>query len=53
MTASLKYHHPPGTTLKAYEDCWTAEGEQYYEEKVTVVKGIMVNGPVWENVKVH
>ena len=52
-TASLKYHHPPGTTLKAYEDGWTAAGVQYYEEKVRVVKGIMANGPLWENVKVH
>ena len=26
---------------------------QYYDEKVTVVKGIMANGPLWENVKVH
>ena len=52
-TASLKYHHPPGTKLKAYEDGWTEEGVQYYEEMVRVVKGIMANGPLWENVKVH
>ena len=52
-TASLKYHHRPGTKLKAYEDGWTEEGVQYYDEKVTVVKGIMGNGPLWENVKVH
>ena len=52
-TASLKYHHRPGTKLKAYEDGWTEEGVQYYEERVTVVKGVMVNGPLWENVKVH
>ena len=52
-TASLKYHHQPGTKLKAYEDGWTEEGVQYYEEMVAVVKGIMGNGPLWENVKVH
>ena len=52
-TASLKYHHQPGTKLKAYEDGWTEEGVQYYEEMVRVVKGIMANGPLWENVKVH
>jgi len=53
-TASLKYHHPPGTKLKAYEDGWTEEeGVQYYDEKVTVVKGIMGNEPLWKNVKVH
>ena len=52
-TASLKYHHQPGTKLKAYEDGWTEEGVQYYEEMVRVVKGIMGNGPLWENVKVH
>ena len=53
MTASLKYHHPPGTKLKAYEDGWTKEGVQYYDEKVTVVKCIMGNEPLWNNVKVH
>lgn len=52
-TASLKYHHQPGTKLKAYEDGWTEEGVQYYEEMVMVVKGIMGNKPLWENVKVH
>ena len=52
-TASLKYHHQPGTKLKAYEDDWTEEGVQYYEEMVRDVKGIMGNGPLWENVKVH
>jgi len=52
-TASLKYHHQPGTKLKAYEDGWTEEGVQYYEEMVRVVKGIMGNKPLWENVKVH
>ena len=26
---------------------------QYYEEMVRVVKGIMGNGPLWENVKAH
>ena len=52
-SASLKYHHQPGTKLKAYEDGWTKEGVKYYEERVRVVKGIMANGPLWENVKVH
>ena len=52
-TASLKYHHPPGTKLKAYEDGLTEEGVQYYDEEVTVVKDVMGNGPLWENVKVH
>jgi len=52
-TASLKYHHPPGTKLKAYEDGWTEEGVKYYDEMVRVVKGIMANEPLWENVKVH
>ena len=52
-TASLKYHHPPGTKFKAYKDGWTEEGVQYYDEKVTVAKGIMGNVPLWENVKVH
>ena len=52
-TVSLKYHHRPGTKLKAYEDGWTKEGVQYYEERVIVVKGIMANGPLWEHVKVH
>ena len=52
-TASLKFHHQPGTKLKAYEDGWTEEGVQYYDDKVTFVKGIMENGPLWENVKVH
>ena len=52
-TASLKYHHQPGTKLKAYEDGWTEEGVQYYEEMVINVKGIMGNKPLWENVKVH
>jgi len=52
-TASLKYHHQPGTKLKAYEDGWTEEGVQYYEELVINVKGIMGNKPLWENVKVH
>ena len=39
--------------MKAYEDGWTEEGVQYYEEKVVIVKGIMGNAPLWENVKVH
>ena len=52
-SASLKYHHQPGTKLKAYEDGWTEEGVKYYEEKMGVVKGIMANVPLWENVKEH
>ena len=52
-SASLKYHHQPGTKLKAYEDGWTEEGVKYYEEKMGVVKGIMANVPLWEHVKVH
>ena len=33
-SACLKYHHRTGTKLKAYEDGWTEEGVQYYEEMV-------------------
>ena len=39
--------------MKAYEDGWTEEGVQYYDEKVMVVKGVMENEPLWENVKLH
>ena len=30
QSAKLKYHHPPGTKLKAYHDGWTQLGRDYY-----------------------
>ena len=30
QSATLKYHHPVGTKLKAYHDGWTQVGRDYY-----------------------
>ena len=52
-TASLKYHCPVGTKLNVYNDGWAVVGLQYYEEQLGVVKGIMQNELLWDNMKEH
>ena len=40
QTATLKYHCPPGTKLKAYHDGWTQLGRDYYHALLKMVKKI-------------
>jgi len=47
-TATLKYHCPPGTKLKAYQDGWTQQGRDYYHTLLEKIKGLKVNKELWE-----
>jgi len=51
QTATLKYHCPPGTKLKAYHDGWTQLGRDYYHALLKRVKEIKGNTGLWEVMK--
>ena len=49
QTATLKYHCPPGTKLKAYHDGQTQlDRDQYYHALLKRVKEIKENKELWE-----
>ena len=51
QTATLKYHCPPGTKLKAYHDSWTQLGRDYYHALLKRVKEIKRNKELCEVMK--
>jgi len=51
QSATLKYHCPPGTRLKAYHDGWTQLGRDYYHSLLKRVKEINGNKELWEVMK--
>ena len=40
QSATLKYHHPVGTKLKAYHDGWTQLGRDYYYSLLKTIQRI-------------
>ena len=50
-SAELKYHHPPGTKLKAYHDGWTQLGRDYYYSLLKTIQRIKGNTELWDVMK--
>ena len=51
QSATLKYHHPVGTKLKAYHDGWTQLGRDYYYSLLKMVQRIKGNTELWDVTK--
>ena len=51
QSATLKYHHPVGTKLKAYHDGWTQVGRDYYYSLLKTIQRIKGNTELWDVMK--
>ena len=51
QSATLKYHHPVGTKLKAYHDGWTQAGRDYYYSLLKTIQRIKGNTELWDVMK--
>ena len=51
QSATLKYHHPVGTKLKAYHDGWTQDGRDYYYSLLKTIQRIKGNTELWDVMK--
>ena len=51
QSATLKYHHPVGTKLKAYHDGWTQLGRDYYYSLLKTIQRIKGNTELWDVMK--